>query len=223
MDRDGTSLVQGHMVKLDPDQRPGAIDLFNLDKGGNPSGPAFIRGIYKSEGDVLTLCLSFSGLDRPTDFATRPGPGSFWLDVYQRDSLEQRMIQSRALEDALYDLLKRERELNDPRWPFVIKVRDVKGRNMIDATFRHTSKGKNSEYDAVIQATSAVLRIDVNAPLVRVFFEEPAVQHFVQSADLVLRDKNTLEFAIPGGNPLEAMRTFAQAVGGKVKESNARL
>ena len=41
-----------------------------------------------------------------------------------------------------YKLLKRDREFNNPRWPFLIKVRDVEGKVMIDATFKHRSQGQ---------------------------------------------------------------------------------
>ncbi len=125
------------------------------------------------------------------------------------------MIQSREPEDALYKLLEREHEFNDPRWPFLIKVREVKGRNLIDATFRHRSVAKNNEYDAVIQSRSAILRVDVDAKTVRVFFEEPVVQHLARSADVVLMKKNTLEMPTPGGSPLEAERTLPKPAGAK--------
>ena len=37
---------------------------------------------------------------------------------------------------------------NHPKWPFLIKVREVKGDKMIDATFKHKIKGTN-DYDAI--------------------------------------------------------------------------
>ena len=43
-----------------------------------------------------------------------------------------------------YKLLKRDREFNNPRWPFLIKVRDVEGKDMIDATFKHAAKNKDN-------------------------------------------------------------------------------
>ena len=69
------------------------------------------------------------------------------------------MVLFHDLEDMFYKLLGRDREFNHPKWPFLIKVRDVQGTKMIDATFKHKvngGKGSN-EYDAIIQARTAEL------------------------------------------------------------------
>ncbi len=62
------------------------------------------------------------------------------------------MVLFKDLEDMFYKLLARDREFNHPKWPFLIKVRDVQGSKMIDPTFKHKVKGSN-EYDAIIQAS----------------------------------------------------------------------
>ncbi len=125
-------------------------------------------------------------------------------DQEKRRTVEQDMLLARDLEDALYKLLERDHEFDDPRWPFVIKVRDVQDKTLIDATFQHRTKGKAKEYDAVIQAKRAVLRFDVQAKIVRIFLEESQVQHYVRDADIVLINNQVLEIPIPAGNPLIA-------------------
>ena len=77
-----------------------------------------------------------------------------------------------------YKLLARDREFNHPKWPFLIKVRDVQGSKMIDATFKHKVKGSN-EYDAIIQARTAELHFDLNEKLVRVYLEDAEIQRLV--------------------------------------------
>jgi len=123
-------------------------------------------------------------------------------------TIEQRMLLSRDLEDALYKVLKRDREFNDARWPFIIKVRDVQDKRLIDATFKHRAKGKVSEFDAAIQAKRAVLRVDLEAKIIRVFLEEPEVQRIVRDSDIVLINNRVLEIPIPADNQLMADQTL---------------
>ena len=57
---------------------------------------------------------------------------------------------------------------------------------MIDATFKHRTKGNDNEYDAIIQAKRAVLRFDLDAKIVRAFLEDSEIQHFGRDADMSL-------------------------------------
>jgi len=123
-------------------------------------------------------------------------------------TIEQRTLLARDLEDALYKVLKRDHEFNDPRWPFVITVREVQDKTLIDATFTHRAKRKVNEFDAVIQAKRAVLRVDPEAKLIRVFLEESKVQHLVRDNDIILINNQILEIPIPADNQLMADQTL---------------
>ncbi len=126
-----------------------------------------------------------------------------------------KLVLFKDTEDMFYKLLAKEREFNHPKWPFLIKVRDVQGDKMIDATFKHKVKGSN-EYDAVIQAREATLHFDVEAKVVRVFLKHSEIQHFARDADVVLINNDTLVIPIP---PDSQMRTDQ-----KIQEfSNAEL
>jgi lipopolysaccharide export system permease protein len=126
-----------------------------------------------------------------------------------------KLVLFKDTEDMFYKLLAKEREFNHRNWPFLIKVRDVQGDKMLDATFKHKINGSN-EYDAVIQAREATLHFDVDAKVVRVFLKNSEVQHFARDADVVLINNDTLVMPIP---PDSQMRTEK-----KIQEfSNAEL
>ena len=121
----------------------------------------------------------------------------------------QQINPSGDLEDALYEILKRDREFNDPRWTFAIKVRDVQDKTLIDATFRHRTKGKENEYDAIIQAKRVVLRVDMDAKIVRAFLEQFEAQKSVFNQNLILIENNVVNIPIP----LNAEQSLADMAG----------
>jgi RNA polymerase sigma factor (sigma-70 family) len=82
-------------------------------------------------------------------------------DQVASQTKEQKLVLPRDLEEAFYRILKRDHEFNDPDWPFVIKVRGVVGKSLVNATFKHRVKGRPNEFDAVIESKRAVLRFDV--------------------------------------------------------------
>jgi lipopolysaccharide export system permease protein len=126
---------------------------------------------------------------------------------------EAKMVLFKDLEDTFYKLLKRDREFNHPAWPFLIKVREVRDNSgefpskdgivfqkfMIDATFKHKAKRRlgDNDYDAVIQAHRAVLKFDLPARAVRVYFENAEVQRYSHDADVMLINNQILEIPIP--------------------------
>jgi uncharacterized protein (TIGR03067 family) len=68
------------MFKIDPGQSPRTIDM--TPTAGRYKGKTLL-GIYKLEGDTLTICFAEPGKDRPTEFVSKPGTG--WvLAVHQR-------------------------------------------------------------------------------------------------------------------------------------------
>jgi lipopolysaccharide export system permease protein len=112
-----------------------------------------------------------------------------------------KLVLFKDTEDMFYKLLAKEREFNHRNWPFLIKVREVQGDKMIDATFKHKVKGSN-DYDAVIQAKIATLHFDLESKLVRIYLEHSEVQHFTQDADVVLINNKILEIPIPADSKM---------------------
>ena len=66
---DGKGLTQEAVLKLDPGKDPKEIDMA-VDEGGKNE---VHKGIYKLEGDTLTLCKSHPPDERPGAFATKEG------------------------------------------------------------------------------------------------------------------------------------------------------
>jgi uncharacterized protein (TIGR03067 family) len=75
--------IDTERVELHPNQNPKAIDLTPRGENAGPLKGKTYPGIYKIEGNTLTLCLSITaGSKRPTEFATKD---TYWvLDVYKR-------------------------------------------------------------------------------------------------------------------------------------------
>jgi lipopolysaccharide export system permease protein len=116
-----------------------------------------------------------------------------WIPLCNHNA---KLVLFKDVEDMFYKLLARDREFNHPKWPFLIKVRDVEGMKMKDATFKHKIKGTN-EFDAVIQAREAELHFDLKTKVVRIFLEKSEVQKFDHDADVMLINNDILEIPIP--------------------------
>jgi uncharacterized protein (TIGR03067 family) len=71
--RDGKSFA-GTRITLDPSRDPKAIDVI---PDGGPNRDERVLGIYKLEGDRLTICMAAPGKPRPTEFKAEKGSG--WI------------------------------------------------------------------------------------------------------------------------------------------------
>jgi lipopolysaccharide export system permease protein len=110
-----------------------------------------------------------------------------------------KLVIFKDLEDTFYKFLKRDREFNNPRWPFLIKVRDVEGKVMIDATFEKRSRDKDNRetYTATIKAKRAELHFDLIHKVVRVHLDQAEVQNYGKEEDIALINRRILEIDIP--------------------------
>jgi lipopolysaccharide export system permease protein len=100
-------------------------------------------------------------------------------------------LQEEALrdpEEVLYNTLRRDRCLRHPTFPYVLFVRDVQGRRLIDVVLKRrlkVSDGKGGEayagYDLVVRAREAQLRVDVESGVLyldpdRFVYNNPSIQ-----------------------------------------------
>jgi lipopolysaccharide export system permease protein len=119
-----------------------------------------------------------------------------------RSAHRAKLVLFKDLEDTFYKFLKRDREWNNPRWPFLIKVREVEGKVMKDATFKKRAKNKDDSetFSATIQAKRAELHFDLKEKLVRVHLDKAELQNYSKDEDVVLINQNILEIPIPQDN-----------------------
>ena len=108
------------------------------------------------------------------------------------------------MEETFYKILKKEREFNNPRWPFLIKVKDVQGKTMLGATFKHRAGGpmNPNTFDMIVQAKKAVIHFDTDKGMARVYLDGAEV--IDPREDVSLINDTILEIPIPSNN--EAMK-----------------
>lgn len=78
--KNGSEVIQVGTQKLDPTKSPKTIDV-TMSEG--PSKGKVMRGIYKFDGDTLTVCFDPQGKNRPTEFKSPAGSENF-LNVHKR-------------------------------------------------------------------------------------------------------------------------------------------
>ncbi|HKI36406.1 MAG TPA: LptF/LptG family permease [Gemmataceae bacterium] len=65
------------------------------------------------------------------------------------------------VKEVMYSLLKKDKGISNPRLDFIMSVRDVQGRKLLDATFQHRNKADPHVHDFVIRAREAELEVNV--------------------------------------------------------------
>jgi lipopolysaccharide export system permease protein len=129
-------------------------------------------------------------------------------------------------EENFYMLLKRDREINHPKWPFFIAVKDVRDRVLIDPTFKHRASrvpGGPASYDMTIQAKTAVVRFtEENGQRMIVLDMTMAV--FAGQGRVATFPKHTIPYPLPASKGLMgADKKVQEMTGREIARENAKV
>lgn len=115
-------------------------------------------------------------------------------EVIPRANNAFRQIIFGSIEESLYRFLKKDGEINNPRMPFFIQVRDVQGKVLIDPIFRHRAKSPPAPpntFDMTIRASKARIAFDLKTP-------EPQVTVALENAEVSGASEQPFLFWING-------------------------
>lgn len=106
------------------------------------------------------------------------------------------------VEEFLYALLKKDREINQPGLNYVIAVRQVQGRRLIDAIF-FKRRDARSDYDVIAKAREAELQVDLHNQEIHVHMRQFVGLSEGGGAVVHVNEPRTWTVALP---PLEKQR-----------------
>jgi lipopolysaccharide export system permease protein len=108
-----------------------------------------------------------------------------------------KLVIFKNMEEMFYKILRKERQFDNPRWPFLIKVKDVQDKLMRDATFKHRVGGPQgaNTFDMIVQARTARIHFDTDHDVARVFLDGAELTN--PREDVSLINKQILEIPIP--------------------------
>lgn len=111
-----------------------------------------------------------------------------------------RMVIFKNMEEMFYKYLKKDRQFNNPRWPFLIIVKDVVDKEMIDATFKRRSGGPEhpNQFDLIVKADKARIHFDTAANTARVYLDGAEISAPRQDRSLI--NDTILQFDLPAGS-----------------------
>ncbi len=117
-----------------------------------------------------------------------------------RAAHEAKLVIFKNSEEMFYKFLRKDHELKNPRWPFLIFARTVEGKTMIDPTFKHRESLDNMDrFDTIIQAKKATIRFDYEHSVAHVYFVDAEISNNGKNQNIVLINNNTLDMPLPPG------------------------
>jgi lipopolysaccharide export system permease protein len=120
-------------------------------------------------------------------------------DVIPRANRQATDVIFRNLEDYVYKVLKKERAIDNPEWPFFIQVEDIQGRIMVRPTFKHRVPGSPDTFDMTVQAESAVIKFDTDHLKADIILENADTEGSTAENEIIvlIDGKQHIEYDLP--------------------------
>ena len=137
-------------------------------------------------------------------------------------------FQVMVLEDSealFYKVLKKEGQFNNPKWPFFVGVKDVQGRTLLDATFKHRVKDNPNAFDTEVFAKKAWIHFLPDRHLVQVELEDSETTG-TQDEHMFLfwiNGRRILEFPLPNDGPMKVDKKIQQMTSPEMVDEQLEL
>jgi lipopolysaccharide export system permease protein len=160
---------------------------------GRMAGDNEVIAVKAAGQGAMTLIWPALGLG----LALGSGLAALGGEVIPRANHRAAQVIFNNLEDYFYKVLKKERQFDTPAWPFFVRVDDVEGREMINATFKHRVPGNAESFDMVVQARRARIHFDTDA--LKAIVELIDAETESQPSIVIINGKKILVFDLPPG------------------------
>jgi lipopolysaccharide export system permease protein len=130
------------------------------------------------------------------------------------------------LEDMFYKFLKKDRQFDNPHWPFFIRVKDVQDHALIGVTFMHRAAGPENPnvFDSTIHAQRAWIRFLTEQFEAQVLLESATVSGGGSKPFLLLvNNQQMLKYPIPKDSRITLEKKYQEMTSGELDAEKGRL
>jgi lipopolysaccharide export system permease protein len=128
----------------------------------------------------------------------------------------------RNVEETFYMFLKRERQFDNPRWPFFIGVKDVREKLLFGATFKHRQVGAENPhtYDMTVQSKTAIVHFNIKKGVVEITMTDADVQG---PAMYLRMPESVFEYPLPSGSTVSYEKKIQEMTSGEIARELVKL
>jgi lipopolysaccharide export system permease protein len=146
-------------------------------------------------------------------------------DAIPRATHAFRNILLQDFEDLFYKQLKKDGQFDNPGTPFFVSVREVDGRILKDAIFKHRkSKEEPNIFDFVVASKHARVKFDVAAGLVRVLMDDAETTGEMSKRFLIsINGQTELQYPLPKDQKFQFEKRIQEMTNDELSEQQVVL